>query len=209
MEIACSRTRLLALVAICFNLQFGLCTEIYVKPSSYYSPCPVKTCFSLSQISSKSVLDSLIDSQNTTLLFLPGHYKLESNISIMNASNISVISRTSKLNVSIFCHKNASFKFEGIKNLTVKGLTFFGCGNNKVKFVENFLLEKVSFVGENKSETALEIDKSKVCIIDTSFMYNTVGSLRGPMRILQGHNCKYQHAHMVGQSLPAKAMSLS
>ena len=75
-------------------------------------------------------------------------------------------------NISIFCYRNAGFVFKGIKRLTIKGLKLIGCSKNKVKLVaENFLLEKVSFVGENKSETALslEIDKSKVCIIDTSF----------------------------------------
>ena len=186
--------RLLVLLAICFNLQFEQCVEIYITPSSYYSPCPVKKCFSLSQVSNKSVLDSLTDSQNTTLIFLSGDYKLESNILMMNASNITVISRTS--NVSIFCHQNAGLKFEGIKWLVVKGLKFFSCGNNKVKLVKNILMEKVSFVGENKSETALEIDRVVAYIIDTSFMYNTVGSLRGPIRILQGH--KRQHAYVGG-----------
>ena len=58
---------------------------------------------------------------------------------------------------------------------------------------------------KSDSETALEIDKSKVCIIDTSFMYNTVGTLRGPMRILQGHNCKYQHAHIGGANIASQS----
>ena len=67
MESVCSSFRLLMLVAICLKLYFGLGVEIYIKPSSN-SPCPVKTCrLTLSQFSSKSVLDSL--NQNTTLLF--------------------------------------------------------------------------------------------------------------------------------------------
>lgn len=80
-----------------------------MKPSPH-SSCPVKTCLSLSRLSNKSVLYSL--SQNTTLLFLPGDYTLESKVSVTNASNFSMMSSTS--NVSIYCHQNASFKFENI-----------------------------------------------------------------------------------------------
>ena len=193
MEFMYSSSRLLVLVAICLKLCFRLCmcTEIYMKPSPH-SPCPVKTCLSLSQLSTKSVLDSL--SQNTTLLFLPGDYTLESKVPITNTSNFSMMSRTS--NVSIFCHQNASFKFESIGKLMVKGFRFFGCGNNRIELVKIFLLEKVSFFGENKSATALEIDKTNVSIIDSSFIYNTVGSLRGPIRILQHY--KHHHAHVGG-----------
>ena len=68
-------------------------------------------------------------------------------------------------------------------------------------------MEKVSFVDENKSETALEINKSEVYIIDTSSMHNTVGSLQlqGPIRILQGHNCKYQHAYVGGAIIASQS----
>ena len=192
MEFMCSGYRLLVImsVAICLKLHFGLGTEIYIKSSSN-SLCSIKTCLTLSQFSTKSVLDSL--SQNTTLLFPPGDYTLESKISITNTSNFSesMISRTS--NVSIFCHQHASFKFEGINKVSIKGFKFIGCGSNRLELVKDFLLENTSFIGGNGSATALEIDKIKACIIDTSFMYNTVGSLRGPIRILHGseHQCAY------------------
>lgn len=189
---SCRFLVLLTVAIITFKLHFGVGMEIYVKSSSD-SPCPVKKCLSLSQLSTKSVLDSL-NQQNTTLCFLPGDYKLKSEIAITNASNFSMISRTNK--VSIFCHQNASFKFERIKTLALKGLKFFGCGNNKVKSVKIFSLEQVNFFGENESETALEIDRAKAYFMDTSFMYNTVGSFRGPIRILQGH--RYQHAFIGG-----------
>ena len=168
------------LVAICLKLCSGQDTdsEIYVKPSST-TPCPVETCLTLSLLSTKSVLGSL--RQNTTLLFLPGDYTLESKISITNFSDFSMILTSSAFSngASIFCHKDASFEFEGINKLSIKGFKFFGCGNNKAKLVKNFLLEDASFVGKNISETALDFDKTEVCIIDSSFMNNTVGSLRG------------------------------
>ncbi len=203
MELIYSSCRLLLLVTIALitlKFRFGRGTEIYVKSSSHvHSPCPVKTCLSLSQLSTKSVLDSL--NQNTTLLFLPGDYRLKSEIVITNTSNFSMISRTKQ--VSIFCHQNASFKFEGIKRVAVKGLKFYGCGNNKIELVKTFLCERVSFVGENKSETALEIDKTKAYFVDTSFIYNTVGSLREPIRILQGH--RYQHAYVGGAIIASQS----
>ena len=81
------------------------------------------------------------------------------------------------------------------------------CGNNNAKLVKNFLLENVSFFGESKSETALEIDKTKVCIIDSSFMHNTVGSLRGPTGILQNNN--NQHAYYVGGAIIVNQSSVA
>ena len=194
MDLVYSSCKLLVLVAVCLKLCTTQGMEIYVKPSSS-TPCPVKTCLTLSLLSTKSVLNSL--KQNTTLLFLPGDYTLESKISITNVSEFSMISLSSgSSNVSIFCHKDVSFKFEGINRLSIRGFKFFGCGSNKAKLVKNFSLENTSFVGENKSETALEFDKTKVCIIDSSFMHNTVGSLRGPIRLLQG--CKHQCAYVGG-----------
>ena len=57
--------------------------------------------------------------------------------------------------------------------------------------MKTFLLEQVSFFGENESETALEIDKTIAYFTDTSFISNAVGSLRGPMRILHDHRYPY------------------
>ena len=78
----------------------------------------------------------------------------------------------------------------------MKGFAFVGCSKNEVKSVKDFLLENITFMGQNGSGTALEIDKTKVSIVDSLFDYNTVGSLRGPIRILEGS--KYQYAHVGG-----------
>ena len=98
--------------------------------------------------------------------------------------------------MSIVCHRDASFKFESIGTLWIEGFRFLGCGSSKVKSVTDFLLEKTTFIGKNGSRTALEVDKTKVSIVDSLFEYNTVGSLRGPVRILKGS--KYQYAYVGG-----------
>ena len=188
------------LATISLKLCIGLGTEIYIKPSSN-SPCPVRTCLTLSQISTRPVLYSL--KHNATLLFVPGNYTLETKVSITNVSNFSMVSMSSS-NVSIFCHQNASFKFEGISKLSMKGFKFFGCGNNRVELVKEFLLENTNFIGGNESETALEIDKAKVNITACLFMYNIIGSLRGPIRILQGD----RRAH-VGGAIIANQSSIT
>ena len=118
---SCRFLVLLTVAIITFKLHFVVGTELYVKSSSD-SPCPVKKCLSLSQLRIRSVIDSF-NQQNTTLCFLPGDYKLKSEVAIINASNFSMLSRTNK--VSIFCNQNASFKFEGIERLALKGLKFF------------------------------------------------------------------------------------
>ena len=187
MKFVYSSCRLLMLVAICLKVHIGLGTEIYMKPL-LNSPCPVKTCLTLSQIGTKQVLDSL--KHNATLLFTSGNYSLESKISIANVSNISMISMSSS-DVSIFCSQHANFKFEGISKLLVKGFNFIGCGNNEVKLIKEFFLENTTFIGFNESETVLEIHTAQVNITACLFMYNTVGSFRGPIRILEGHKCQY------------------
>ncbi len=193
------------LVAICSMLHIGQGTEIYIKPS-LNSPCPVKTCFTLSQISTKQVLDSL-KHINVTLVYYytSGIYTLESEISITNISNFSMIPFSSS-NVSILCHHNARFKFEGISKLSIKGIRFFGCGNNGIRLVKEFLLENTTFIGGNESETVLDIDTAQVSIVACSFIYNTVGSLRGPIKILQGH--EYQYAR-VGGAIIANQSSIT
>ena len=98
--------------------------------------------------------------------------------------------------MSIFCDQSSSFKFEGINKVSIIGLKFFGCGSNTVELVMDFSLDNAKFIGGNGSATALEFDKTKACIIDTSFMYNTVGSLRGPIRIFHGN--KHQHVYVGG-----------
>ena len=187
MKFVYSSCRLLMLVAICLKVHIGLGTEIYMKPS-LNSPCPVRTCLTLSQIGTKQVLNSL--KHNATLLFTSGNYSLESKIFIANVSNISMISMSSS-DVSIFCKQHANFKFEGVSKLLVKGFNFIGCGNNEIKLIKEFLLENTTFIGVNESETVLEIHRAQVNITACLFMYNTVGSFRGPIRILEGHKCQY------------------
>ena len=193
MDFVCSSCNFLILtITLCLKSHIGLGTdsEMFIKPS-LNSRCPVKTCLTLSQL---SVSDSLYE--NTILLhFLPGDHVLESEISITNISNFSMTS-ISPGSASIFCHQNANFQFEGIKKVSIKGLNFLGCGSNRVELVMYFLVENTGFIGGNGSKTALEIDETTACFIDTSFMYYTVGSLCGPIRILQGS--KHQHAYVGG-----------
>ena len=189
MDFVYSSYRILIQVSILSMLSNGLGRELYIKSSSN-SPCSMKICLTLSQLSAKSVLGSL--KYNTTLLFLPGDYTLESEISITNSSNFSMRS-TSSNTLSIVCNQDAAFKFEGIDRLSLQGFVFVGCGKNEVKSVNDFLLENTTFIGQNGSGTALEIDKTKVSIVDSLFMYNTVGSLRGPIKILEGRKCQYAH----------------
>ena len=116
---------ILVLASIHSNLCFGFEESIvlYIKPSPS-APCRKQLCLTLSQLTANTTLKYL--KLSTTLIFLPGNFSLESEISVINLHSFSICSNSSM----IFCQRDASFRFENIDNLHIRGLNFVGCGNN-------------------------------------------------------------------------------
>ena len=161
-------------VFLCLELS-GDCKEVvYISPTS--CPVPSKPCLSLNGLAANT---SWLDHEsNTTLIFSPGIHLLSIELSISSINNLSLFPQSLKESQStIVCQQNASFNYYNINHVLIKGLKFVGC-ESSVESVEEFVIETSTFHGQNDSGTALEVRKSNVSIINSSFVLNTVGSFQ-------------------------------
>ena len=154
---------------------------LYILPSdSTTSQCNQNTpCLMISQLAEIINLHSY--SESIQLFFLPGDHRLNFHLEICNISELSMISNSSK----IICQSDASFNFQKIGHISIKDLTFLGCGNNKIISSTQFEVVNSLFLGQNKSRTALEMINTRARIINCTFAYNTRGNFRGPIQILK------------------------
>ena len=85
---------------------------------------------------------------DTTLIFLPGNHSLESELLVENVHSFSMYAwHGSSLKATITCHHSARFEFRNISTVTVSGLEFVGCSENRVISVDQFQLENSEFIG--------------------------------------------------------------
>ena len=165
---------LISLIALCLNLQPSRCEIVYVSPSL---PCFVQSqpCLSLDQLVTNS---GWVDSY-TRLIFLPGIHRLRSNSKLF-ISNISFLQLTSESSFtesqsSIACENDTSVDIYNVNRVLVSGLSFFGC-KFSVHFVQQLLIDNSSLQGDDNSETALQLVVTNAYIINSSFLFNRVGT---------------------------------
>ena len=158
----------------------------YITPSTS-TVCPAEPCLTLSQFANNV---SYLKPNTIVLMFLRGNHSLDSNISVKSIKKISMLqySSSSHLSVRIICQQNVSFKFTNISYLLIKRLNFFGCGNNQVLRVDQFLIEESTFIGQKLRGSVLELIETNMYIVSSSFISNKLGSYRGPIRILEHQN---------------------
>ena len=155
---------------------------IYIVIPSESTSCPAEPCYTLSQFAENLRQPNFL-SFNTTLIILPGNHTTGSIISITNVANFSLFALSS-ISPNIVCQQNASFNFDNIDNILLKGLIFIGCGGNRIISVGHLTVDSCLFIGQRESKTALEIIKSSASIVNASLLFNEVGSYRGPFGIL-------------------------
>ena len=145
---------------------------LYITPSPSVT-CPGKPCLTLYQFAASV---SRVNS-STTLVFLPGIHRLNLEVSVSGISNFSMLSKSTLegFQVNISCYQSASFKFDNMDNLLIRGLKFIGCGDNKALSVKLFNIENSIFQGQNYSGTALEVNETNVEIRNSLFTSNIVG----------------------------------
>ena len=156
-------------VSSCLGLGVNM-VQLYITPTTNVT-CPAKPCLTLHQFATNV---SWIK-PSTTLIFLSGIHRLNSEVSISGISNLSMLSNLA-LEGYIACHQGAEFKFDNIDNLQIRGLKFVGCGNNRALSIKLFTVENSIFQGENDSETALMVNETNIIIKNSSFLSNTAGT---------------------------------
>ena len=156
---------------------------IYIKPSPD-AMCPAESCYTLSQFAANQSQSQL--QFNTTLILLSGNHSLNSIISIADIAYLSMLTYYSSSSFStVQCQRNASISFSNITNVTIHGLVFYGCGENTISSVDELIIQNCSFIGSEKSGTALNMFRSNAVIINSFFLLNRIGTYNGPLMILE------------------------
>ena len=160
---------------------------LYVIPSPNPGYCNTTSCVTLSQVAKR--IDLQGHSESVQLIFLPGDHNLKSDLDISSIEGLSMISNSS-FQLNITCQSNASFHFNKIAQISIKGLTFLGCGNliasTYILEIENSL-----FFGRDASGTAIELIDTNARIKNCSFAFNSNGNFKGPIQILNFWKFKY------------------
>ena len=120
---------ILFVIELCFTLQACKFESMYIVPElSPNNNCNREPCITLSEFAA-----SINITAKQSLIFLPGHHILDSNIYIFNVTQFSLIlSGDFSSSVSITCQHNSRFKFENVGHVVIEYLTFLGCGNQQI-----------------------------------------------------------------------------
>ena len=148
-------------------------TTLYITPSSSIQ-CHVKSCLTLSKLALNS---SGWLSSNTTLFFLGGTHTLDTELFVSSINTFFMLTNSTREGTHVVvCQNRAGFTFDNAKELRIHGLKFIGCGSNKFSSIRNLTIENSTFLGQNNSETALDITKSNLTILNSTFIANRVGT---------------------------------
>ena len=150
----------------CLNLLCGLTTVIacasectsYVIRLSQSQSCPGDPYSSAAAcVDNELTLSQFVNNSSdyltneSTLIFSPGNYSLESELVVENVHLFSMFAwSTSSSKAVITCGHNARFAFRNISIVTVSGLEFVGCFENHVLSVGHFQLENSGFFGNGQ-----------------------------------------------------------
>ena len=101
-----------------------------------------------------------------SVIFMPGKYSLESELSVENVHSFSMYAWPgSSSKVEIACGHKARFEFRNVSTVTISGLEFIGCFQNRVITVRHFQFENSGFFGNGQpivsgTSTVLTIKES-------------------------------------------------
>ena len=153
---------------MCMKIHHVSCEMYHIVPSPS-DPCPVESCFTLSQFEI-----NLVDT-NTTLFLLPGNHSLDLVFTVSLVDYFAMVALSQE--ASIVCNKDANFQFTNVsKTVHIRGIHFIDCAANEVDGVEQFSIENCTFTGEGSRGSALDFFYSSASIQRTSFIGNSAAS---------------------------------
>ena len=135
--------------------------------SSESELCQVDFCLTLSEFASNTSGYLYV---NTTLIFQPGHHSLDLAFKISSIQSLQLIKLALVQIPTIQCEHSTGFFFFRIGAVYIKGIKFVNCSINVVKFVQTFSVLDTSFVGQENSSSALQLDYTWAVIKRTSFI---------------------------------------
>ena len=156
-------------VIVCtFLLLLSTNCHVYYIISSENELCQVDFCLTLSEFASNTSGYLYV---NTTLIFQPGYHILDSKFIVSTIQSLQLMKLALVQTPTIQCEPSATFSFIEIGVVHIKELKFVNCSSNLVRLVQTFLVLDAYFVGQENSSSALQIDKTRVVIERTSFIF--------------------------------------
>ena len=161
-------------LALLLLLLLPLCSAqstYYVTPTPN-TPCPGEPCRTLSEY-----VDSL--TSDTILVFLPGNYSLETNITFEGLDSLTLSGDGSSLpqvTTSISCSRQANIVFKSIAELFITDIALVSCGS---PFTPSVQIDQVSLAGiancifQGGQNGALSVTNSTVNLSNSKIENNT------------------------------------
>ena len=142
-----------------------IASYIIIQPSQIQNcdDCVECDCCNLTLSQFVSNLSSYLRvTSDTTLIFLPGNHSLESELLVENVHSFSMYAwHGSSSKATITCRHSARFEFRNVNTVTMNGLEFIGCSENRMISVDQFQLENSEFIGNGIiHDTVLSIEES-------------------------------------------------
>ena len=149
----------------------------YITPSLSVD-CPGDPCLTLAQLAANSA-SYLGNETNTSLSFLPGNHSLDGELSFSHADNFSM-TKVTEGNGTVFVEcgsRSGRLNISETTFVTIKGMHFIGCSDNRISQVEWFVIEDTIFQGVEGRGTALVLNEVTAAFVErSSFLSNTHGS---------------------------------
>ena len=178
--------RELALLLLLFLPLCSAQSTYYVIPTPD-TPCPGQPCYSF-----PAVVDSL--TSDTILVFLPGNYSLETNITFTGLDSLTLSGDSTSLpqiTTSILCSQDAGMVFTDIGELFIADIAFVSCGSSYTASVQ---LEDISLASitncmfQGGQNGALSVINSSVHLSKSEFNNNSARySAGGALAIESSH----------------------
>ena len=80
--------------------------------------------------------------------------------------------------VKIQCEHQSRFHLSNITTVNIAGIEFIGCCGNKIELIGQLWIEKATFLGQDTSQTPLELINTTAVISNSSFNSNIIGTLK-------------------------------
>ena len=158
---------------------------IYISDNISQCGTAMRSCMTLSQFTNTSQSIRTDSKENLTLVFLPGHHKLnQSNFNVTGLQRVLMRASPStkdSLKPSINCSMSSRFQFKYNSLVKINSLTFNGCLENEVHEVHVFKMEDCHLIGTKElNGRALVVTNSTLFLKNTYFeMFQGCGSYKG------------------------------
>ena len=152
--------------------------QYYILPSPL-EQCPERMfpCCTLNQFASNKTY-RLSENTSITLILQPGTHHLDSELSVVNVSQISVIGEREGNVFIVIIECSERFTFENVTKVNMRFLVFIGCTENYIQSVGQFCLDNCIFNGLGRTGTALNIIESMSVNITSCSFFDTQGSYK-------------------------------